>query len=160
MVQNPPKKLANSLANAQTYIQLQLSVDLTLAIEMQLCQEVIVVPSDRLTLVPNMPAQVLGLISHRSVVFWVIDLPQLFGLGFLEPSLQEYQIAILRSLDEVPLGIAVGAVKGVTRFSPDQILSPIGVVDPGLIPYLRGIVPKPSGNILVLDAEKILALTE
>jgi positive phototaxis protein PixI len=155
MIQNPTKTATKTQSIAQPYVQLQIGT-LTVAIEMQLCQEMIVVPSDRLTLLPNMPAQVLGLISHRSTVFWVLDLSQLFGLGFLEPSLQEYQIAVLRSPDDVPLGIAVEAVKGVARFSTEEILSPVGVVDPGLIPYLRGCVGQAESMVLVLDT---LAIT-
>ncbi|MEE3717231.1 chemotaxis protein CheW [Tumidithrix elongata RA019] len=137
------------------YLTLQLEPKFTVAVPLHQVQETFVAPRDRLTLLPNMSMHVLGLIAHRSMVFWVIDLPQLFGLGLLEPSSREYQIAVLRSADGEPLGIAVEAVKDVIRLTLEEISSPDGIVEPNLMPYLEGCVSRSQGNLWVLNAEKI-----
>ncbi|CAN1211030.1 hypothetical protein TUMEXPCC7403_12590 [Tumidithrix helvetica PCC 7403] len=141
------------------YLALQLEPKFAVAIALAQVQETFIAPRDRLTLLPNMPAHVLGLIAHRSMVFWVIDLPHLFGLGLLEPSSREYQIAVLRSADGEPLGIAVEAVKDVIRLTLEEISSPDGIADPSLIPYLEGCVSRFQGNLWVLNAEKIMSLS-
>jgi positive phototaxis protein PixI len=139
----------------QAYLKLQLDSKTQAALPMEGAQEVIIVPIDRLTFMPNMPSCVLGLLNQRSRVFWVVDLPQLLEMQPLPSDAQQYNIAIVR-VGNVALALAVFAVKGVTRFFNEAIQSPIGTVAPGLTPYLRGLVPQEREILLVLDPEAIL----
>jgi positive phototaxis protein PixI len=127
----------------------------TAAIAMDYAQEATILSADRLTLMPNMPGHFLGLVNHRSRIFWAIDLASLFGFTPLEFNAETYQIVVLNFKDE-PLGLAVRSVQGVRRFGLDQILSAETTVRAELIPYLKGCVDQDSGQLLVLDAEALV----
>ncbi len=128
----------------------------TAAIAMDYAQEATVIPADRLTLMPNMPGHFLGLVNHRSRIFWAIDLASLFGFTPLEFNAETYQIVVLNFKDE-PLGLAVRSVQGVRRFGIDQILSAETTIKAELIPYLKGCIEQDQGQILVLDAEALVS---
>jgi positive phototaxis protein PixI len=130
-------------AVGQTYLKLQLDTKTQAALAMDAAQEVIVVSSESLTFMPNMPTCVLGLLNQRSRVYWVVDLPQLLEMQPLPSDAQQYNIAIVRS------GNAALAL-------PEVIQSPIGTVAPGLTPYLRGLVPQGKEILLVLEPQAIL----
>jgi positive phototaxis protein PixI len=125
------------------------------AIAMDYAQEATIVPMERLTLMPNMPGHFLGLVNHRSRIFWAIDLASLFGFTPLEFNAETYQIVVLNCNDE-PLGLAVRSVQGVRRFGVDRIRSAETTVRAELIPYLKGCVDDENGQILVLDAEALV----
>ncbi|MCU0535912.1 MAG: chemotaxis protein CheW [Hydrococcus sp. Prado102] len=142
-------------AVGQAYLKFQLDSKTQAALPMDAAQEVLIVPSSRLTFMPNMPSCILGLLNQRSRVFWVIDLPQLLEMQPLPSDTQQYSLTIVRVGNAV-LALAVMNVKGVTRFPSEVIQSPIGTVAPGLTPYLRGLVPQEREILLVLDPEAIL----
>lgn len=145
----------NTKRLGQPHVCLRLDQKHQAAINTALAQEVLVIPQQRLTVMPNMPAAVMGLLNHRSRIFWVIDLPQLFGLVPLDPRSPEYHLAILRVNDK-PVGIAVQQVQGITRFSTENIQSALdNDIAPGLVPYLQGCIPQAEEMLLVLDAAAI-----
>ena len=139
------------------YIRLSLDGRTMAAVSTDQAQEVMVIPRHRLTVMPNMSTAAMGLLNHRSRIFWVLDLPQLFGLPPLDPRSQEYHLVILRINDQA-VGLAVQSVLGVTRFSTAEIQSPLDHdITPGLVPYLKGCLPKAEELLLVLDAEVVAA---
>jgi len=148
----------NNQALGEPHIRLRLDEQTLAVISTSQAQEVLVVPQQRLTVMPNMPAAVVGLLNHRSRIFWVLDLPQLCGLAPLDPRSLEYHLAILR-IDDKSVGLAVRQVVGVTRFPEIEIQSPMGQkdIDPSLVPYLRGYMPQAEGILLVLEAAAIAA---
>lgn len=137
------------------YLKLQIDRQIPLALPMESAQEVTIVPVSRLTAMPNMPHCVLGLLNQRSRVFWIVDLARLLGIGSLPLDIQQHNIVIVRG-NNSSLGLAVESVKGVMRFPLETIQSPIGTVDAGLTPYLRGCVPQEREILLVLDPEAIV----
>nr|WP_238718097.1 chemotaxis protein CheW [Petrachloros mirabilis] len=137
------------------YLKLRLDAEITALIPMVFAQEVLVVPEERLTLIPNMPAWALGLLNQRSRVFWVVDLLRLFNQDAFAVSQRLYNIVILRA-DQMPLGIAVPQVNGVLRFPSEALQSPVGAVSDHLTPYLRGCVPWENDILLVLDPQAIV----
>ena len=84
-----------------------------------------------------------------------MDLFQLLEIQPIDRSLQEYNLAIIRTQDAA-LGVVVPIIRGVTRFATDDIQSPVGNVAPGLVPYLQGCVLDETNILLVLDAEAII----
>ena len=145
----------NAKATGNPHIRLRLDDNHLAAINTDQAQEVLVIHQQRLTVMPNMPAAVMGLLNHRSRIFWVLDLPQLFGLTPLEPRSPEYHLAILR-VNEKSIGLAIQEVQGVTRFSTEVIQSAIdNELSPGLIPYLKGCIPQDEEMLLVLDGAAI-----
>lgn len=150
------------------YIQLQLNDSAIAAVDTRQAQEVLVIAPQQLAVMPNLPTTVMGLINHRSRIFWVIDLPQIFGLTPLDPRAAEYHLAVLH-VDNVHVGIAVQQVLGVTRVAQEAIASPFDNHLPeALVPYLRGCVPlgaqsrsrsgpSPQDMLLILDGAAIAA---
>jgi positive phototaxis protein PixI len=134
------------------YFCLQLDPTTVGLIDMKYAQEVLIVPADRLTLMPNMPDQVLGLFPHRNRIFWIIDLPQLLGLPPL--AIDAYHVIILH-IQDVWVGLAGVRSQGMRRFSNDQIVSPVGNVSVELERFLRGCILEEEGMIFVLDGEAI-----
>jgi positive phototaxis protein PixI len=137
------------------YLHVQIDSQTQILLPMATTQEVLITPASRLTIMPNMSPYFLGLLNQRSRIFWVIDLPKLLDLAPLKLDIQQYSIAIIRS-GKMALGLAVEKVKGVTRFPTEKIQSPIGTVEPGLIPYLRGCIAQERQIFLILEAEAIL----
>lgn len=138
------------------YLRLQLTPDTTAVLATDDTQEVLVVPGYKLTVMPNMPEVVLGLLNHRNRVIWVIDLPLLLGLPALELDVTQLTVAIIRPAGEKPLGLAVRQIRGLVRLETEAIQSPVGTVAAGLIPYLRGCCLHHQEILLVLAAEAII----
>ena len=137
------------------YLRLQLADGIPTAIPMEAAREVLVVPAEQISPIPNMPDCLLGLLNQRSRVFWVVDLSIMLGYAGLTANTRQYNIVILQ-VGQIPLGLAVPSVQGVTRFPVDIIQSPIGTVAPTIAPYLRGCLPEEREILLVLDPDAIV----
>lgn len=137
------------------YLRFQLDQQTPAILSMKYAQEVLIVPVRRITPMPNMPECVLGLLNWRNQVLWVIDLALMLKLQPLMTTAQQYHMVIIR-VGQVPLGLVVQEVKGVTRFTTDSIQSPMEVVTSGLIPYLYGCILQKQEILLVLNAEAII----
>ena len=139
-----------------TYLKFQLDQQTPAILSMEHAQEVVIVPVGRITPMPNMPKCVLGLLNRRNRVLWVIDLAQMLKLQPLDTNIQQYHTAIIK-VGQIPLGLVVQEVKGVTRFTPDCIQLPQGLVTSGgLAPYLHGYILHQQEILLVLNAEAIM----
>lgn len=143
----------------EPYLQLRLTQKTIAALPMIYAQEVIILPRSHLTVMPNMPNCVMGLLNRRSRVFWVIDLPQLLDQGVIAPEKQQLAIAIIR-VENIPLGLAVEEVQGVIRLNAEEIQSPVGTVASGLVPYLKGCILQTQSNqaevLMILDSQAIV----
>lgn len=120
---------------------------------MEYAQEVIIVPTTRLSPVPNMPGCVLGLLNRRSRILWVVNLAQLLNLSASEPIDRQYQIIIIH-VKQVKLGLVVQSVKGVTHFPPQSSQAPTELFT-RFASYVSGCIPQGDEMLIVLDAEKI-----
>ena len=138
-----------------SYLRLDLDQQTPAILSMEHTQEVLVVPIKRITPMPNMAECVLGLLNWRNRVLWIIDLAQMLKLHSLDTAAQQYHIAIIR-VGQVPLGLVVQKVKGVTQFLPDCIQSPTGLVTSSLIPYVHGCIHQQNEILLVLNTEAIV----
>ena len=140
------------------YLKFQLSPHLSAVLSMKHIQEVLLLPSQRITSMPSMPACVLGLTHRRSRVLWVVDLAQLLGMVHQQTSIQQNNLIIVQ-VGSVPLGFVVHHVEGMTWFSADVIQSPIGQINASIVPYLRGYILQTQEQqqeaVLVLDTEAI-----
>jgi positive phototaxis protein PixI len=138
-----------------TYLKFKFGQQTPAALSMNRAQEVVVLPVERLTPMPNMPAHVMGLLNRRSRVLWVVDLARMLGLPGIETNTQHYNIVII-SNGSATFGLIVQAIEGVVRLTTECIQSPLGQVSSGLVPYLRGCVLQEQEILLVLDAEAIM----
>jgi positive phototaxis protein PixI len=142
-------------AASEMFLRFKLDNQTTAVVPMQQTQEALVLPSERISVVPNLPASVLGLFNRRSSLLWLVDLPQLLGLEPIDRYANSYDLVLLK-VGQIPLAVAVRAIQGVVRFVPDEIKSPIGSFNPEFTPYLRGWILKEQELVLVLDPEAII----
>jgi positive phototaxis protein PixI len=141
------------------FLRFQLDNQTAAVVPMHQTQEAIVVPSGRVSVIPNLPSPVLGIFSRRSSLLWLVDLPEILGLEPLDRHCYSYDIALLK-VEQMPLAVAVRAIQGMVRFSPEEIRSPIGSFNPAFTPYLRGWILQEQELILVLDPEAIIKAQE
>jgi twitching motility protein PilI len=149
----PPTNLTPNKVG-EPYLRLQLEEHIPAVLSMKHTQNVVAVPANRISPVPNLPDCILGLLYQRSRVFWVIDLPQALDLLPIDRNLQEYYVTIAK-IDNLPLGLVVPEIKGIFRIIEKQISSPTGSIASGLIPYLKGCVIQDKEVLPVLDPEAI-----
>ena len=137
------------------FLRLKLDEQTYAVVPMLQTKEAIVLPTGRISVIPNLPSPILGLFNRRSSLLWLVDLPEILGLEPLDRHAHSYDIALL-DVGQVPLGIAVRAIQGVTRFAQEQIESPIGSFNPAFTPYLRGWILQEKELVLVLEPEAII----
>lgn len=126
--------------SGEPYLNLRLTSQVQAVLPMTQAVEALVIPSERVNPMPNMPPWVMGLLNQRTRIFWVLDLPQFLGLLPVAPVAQGYCIVILREQHRT-VAIAVPEVSGITRVDPAMIESPNETVNAALAPYLRGYLP-------------------
>ncbi|MGB3615444.1 MAG: chemotaxis protein CheW [Elainellaceae cyanobacterium] len=141
-------------AAGNAHLKFYLTEDMPAIFAMRYIQEVVVLPTQRLTPMPNMHPAMLGLMNRRSRVLWVVDLARLIGLPHLDAMTQNYSL-ILIQVGHVALGLAVHHLDGMISFKKEDIQSPIGRVTTELIPYIRGCVLQNKEITMVLDVEAI-----
>jgi positive phototaxis protein PixI len=143
------------------YLSLQLERDVTVAVQLKNVRETLVLAAERFTQMPNVHHCLMGLVEHRSKVFWVLDLPQLLGFTPLQANAMETHLAILQ-IGGSFLGLAVYRIGQVIRFSETDIISPQELpktktpIEIGA--FLRGWINQGESDrdfLYVLDAEAI-----
>ena len=153
----PNDRLAKPIG--EMYLKFRLNAHAPAVLSMRAVQEALVLPSRRLTPMPNVPSAMMGLMNRRSRVIWVVDLAQLLELSALDFNAQQYTLILIQA-GSVQLGLAVQQVEGMIRLQPDEIQSPVGQISAALVPYLRGCAlqqqEQKSEIALVLDAEAIV----
>lgn len=141
------------------YLKFRLNAQTPAVFSMRSVQEALVLPSRRLTPLPNMPAPMMGLMNRRSRVIWVVDLAHLLGLSTLDANAQQYTLILIQA-GAVPLALAVQQVEGMMRLPLDEIQSPVGHLTAALVPYVRGCAVQAQSTkpemLLVLDPEAIV----
>lgn len=157
MNNNTKTILANHQQNklGDTYLKFQLNQQSAAILSMDFTQEAVILPVDAITPMPNMPNCILGLMNWRSRIIWTVDLPKMFNLESLDHRLRQYNIVVIK-VESLILGLVVQEIKGITKFMPDEIRSPIGQVASSLVPYLQGCIVQPEDVFLVLDAKAII----
>jgi positive phototaxis protein PixI len=137
------------------FLKFQLDRQTCAVVAMLETQEAIVLPSGRISVIPNLPSPVLGLFNRRSSLLWLVDLPEILGLEPIDRHAHSFDVALLK-VGNVPLAVAVRSIQGVVRFAQEEIESPIGSFNPAFTPYLRGWILQEKELILVLEPEAII----
>jgi positive phototaxis protein PixI len=143
----------------ESFLRLQITPELTVAIALDWVEETRLVMATDLTPIPNMPPHVLGLISTKGQVFWLLSLAQLFGLPPAQENLQRYEVAIIRAFvgadqpEELFLGLAVQQIKGSIRLGVKEFVPIDDTVAPAIAPFLIGYAAKAEESLLILNPE-------
>ncbi len=104
-----------------------------------------------LTLVPNAPDYILGVMSLRGAMLPVIDLSR--RLGITQAARDEKTRILVVSPDEEDVGFMVDRVSGVLKVTPDAIKPVPENIEHGA-EFLRGIVRKEDRLYILLDLMK------
>ncbi len=141
----------------EPYLRCQLTPQISGLVSMEFVQESLLVPGEQITFLPNMPSFVMGLMTSRDRVFFVIDLPHLIGLSSPCSLLQSYQIIVLRISplmspitnpnQELFLGLVVPRIQGVMRVISEVMATPQESLPQSLFPFIQGTI-KEGENIL------------
>ncbi len=119
-------------------------------------QEIILM--GEITVIPEVPPYIRGLINLRGKVIPIVDLRLRFGLE--AGATDEHTRIIVVSANEIVFGIVVDAVNEVLRIEPNQAEPP----PQGLIgleqTYIDGLVKMEQKIMILLNIEKILSQTD
>lgn len=146
-------------AAGNPYIKFQLASN-TVLLSMERVQETLIVDAGQITLLPSMPASVIGIMNSRDRVFCVFDLAQLLIPTKLIAT-RQYQIIVLQTTDPTPIqvGFAVDNFQGIMRLRAEQIQPSLNSSIDNLAPYVSGAVTVDT-TLPVLEFDRILeALT-
>jgi purine-binding chemotaxis protein CheW len=114
-----------------------------------------VLKSYHLTIVPNSPDYILGVMTLRGTVLPVIDLCKRFGLAQATKD-EKSRIVVASSADE-EAGLLVDRVTGVFKILPDEIKPVPENIEQGA-EFLRGIVRTADRLYILLDLEKVVGV--
>ncbi|MGE0680210.1 MAG: chemotaxis protein CheW [Candidatus Binatia bacterium] len=120
------------------------------AIELSYVREVY--PLKELTLLPDTPAFLAGIINVRGQIVSVVDLKKFFTLP--EKGLTDLNKVIIVNNGHIEFGLLVDAVAGVRRIPVLEVQPPLPTLTGIHREYLRGVT---SRHLVILDAAKILA---
>lgn len=147
-----PQMHQSETSVGESYLRFQIIKDTPAILLMKYVQEVLIVPTGRITPMPNMPECVLGLFNRRNRILWAIDLALMLTSQPVDASSQQYHMMIIR-VGETPLSLIVREIKGVTRLASD--LQPFDE-DTTTQPYFQGYIWQQQEKLLVLNAEAIV----
>jgi positive phototaxis protein PixI len=139
----------------QPYLRVRLDPQTLAILSLRYLQEVVVIPVQNLTPLPNLPPCLLGVINRRSRVLWAIDLPQLLQFPSSAFKAQQYNIVIVR-VGGITAGFVVPAIEGMVRLTNERLEPPPSAANIDLSSYVRGCVGQDSGRLWVLDVAAIL----
>lgn len=114
-----------------------------------------IIKYQKITIVPRSPKFLKGITSIRGKVLPVIDLKERLGLG--EGDGKGQKIMVLSS-GEGPVGVLVGTISGVFRFTPSELLLPPQTLTDVEKNFIEGIVKINNRFITILKVDEILRI--
>lgn len=161
MSQKPAGLAPKSLLTLGTgYLRVSVFDSVSVLLPLTQVQEVIALPSHRLSALPNLPAPVLGLMNRRSQVLWLVDLVYLLGMGRLELEALTHHVVVLK-VGNVSFGVAVKAIEGMVSIAQDAFVPVPPQVPPSALPYLKSCARVASSEtsaalLMVLNPDALL----
>ncbi len=136
------------------YLQFKLNPSTTAALLVNFTQEVVVLPFEVITPVPNTSELILGLMNWRNRIIWVVDLPRILGFESHIHQMRQCNIIVVHDKAET-VGLMVPEIKGTVRFNSVTIQSAENQVST-IVPYLEGCIWREDELNLVLNIQAIL----
>jgi positive phototaxis protein PixI len=137
------------------YLKVLLDRDTPAAISMDSTRAALSIEPSRIAPMPNMPTHVVGMLSHRSRVFWVIDLAKMLGMPAVNLRQPKLNVLLLE-VERQSIALLVPQIDGVMRFLPEEVISPLGNFSAELVPYLHGWLPHSRDILLVLSTRALV----
>ena len=134
----------------EPYLRLQLDSNTQAVLPMKSAQQVLIIPYQRVTSIPNMPSHIIGLVSQRNRIYWLIDLCALLGLNFNSKNVREYNVTFIQ-INKFAVALAVKKIKGVCRITEEQIHYSLESVNEKILPYINGYIIEQEKLIYILN---------
>jgi purine-binding chemotaxis protein CheW len=125
-------------------------------VEVALVQEI--VRMQTITPVPLSESEIAGLINLRGEVLTAVDVRSRLGLPLATS--ERPQINVVVRVDDEPVSLLVDEIGGVIEVSTVTFEATPSTVDPVVRPLILGAYTLPDQLLLLLDARKLLALSE
>ena len=106
-----------------------------------------------ITVVPDAPAYIEGVINLRGKIIPVVDLRKRFAEKFSPDRRNRILVA---ELNGHQVGLVVDAASEVLRLSPDVIEPPPNILDRGELNYVTGVAKLGDKLVILIDLEKIM----
>jgi twitching motility protein PilI len=151
-----------NVASGDAYIKFQLTTKMVALLSMSQVQESLIVEAAKITPLPSMPKSTLGMMNSRDRVFCIFDLAQLLTLSAELISSRQYQIIVLKTMNEpsIFIGFAVSQLQGIVRLSTDKIKSAADDTPTSLVPFLSGVAQQAESMMPIIELNSVLnALT-
>ncbi|MCS6942371.1 MAG: chemotaxis protein CheW [Geminocystis sp.] len=103
------------------FLQVHLSDFLEFLIPKSLILEVIILPRDRVTFMPNAPPYIIGLFYHKNRIFFLVDVDIFLNPTFAPTVTDEYLVVTVENNDCL-LGLTVKGVGVLQQIEKDKIL--------------------------------------
>lgn len=131
-----PQLFTSTDLEGSPFLRAQLTADITVGIPLHYVEEVRLISHEMLTLMPNMPDSVLGLVQAKGHIFWLVNLAEMIGLTVKGNRSNRYEMIMVRTQDlslkmgvssshisnqDLFLGFAVQRVKGTLRLHPEDL---------------------------------------
>lgn len=119
-------------------------------------REVISVPPDRITTIPNASPLLLGTLNVRGRVIWVADLGQFLGATALNTDRAEIPVLAVEDQDMM-LGLAVEQIVGMEWLDVEEVQM-LSKAPDSMTPFLRGewLLDNTHQYLRLLDQKAIL----
>jgi purine-binding chemotaxis protein CheW len=136
------------------YITFKLEEDY--GIELTRIKEII--RNQELTIVPETPKFILGILNLRGIAVPVIDLRKLFQLP--EKHMDEYAVIIVMEILGRLIGMLVDGVSDMISIKEENITDPPRFTDRKGTKFIKGMYEKEKKFIMLLDADKLFSADE
>ena len=138
------------------YLRISITPQMVALLPMDATQEVLTLPARRLTLIPNMPDCVMGIVNQRSHFYWAVDLAKLLGLTTTMTKRQSYNLALLNAQTSA-VGLIIQGIDGVIRAPLEALGSPLQTSHDDLSGYLQGTLSFDGVSWPVLNPRSIIS---
>ena len=119
-------------------------------------REIVRVPE--ITIVPNAPEAIEGVINLRGKIIPVMDLRKRFGSPAIQPDKKNRILVV--ELENKLLGLIVSSASEVLKIAPSEIESPGSVFAEGESSYVTGVGKLKGRLIILLDIARLLRQPE
>ncbi|MBV6626040.1 MAG: purine-binding chemotaxis protein CheW [Rivularia sp. (in: Bacteria)] len=136
------------------YLQFELNQNTAAVLLVNFIQEVVVLPLGSITSIPNTSESILGLMSWRNRIIWVVDLPKILGFESQLYGMRQCNIIVISHQKET-IGLMVPQIRGTVRFNSAAIQSSNNQ-DNHIVPYLSGCIQHEDELNLILNIQAIL----
>jgi purine-binding chemotaxis protein CheW len=117
-----------------------------------------IIRHQELTVIPEAPSFILGVLSLRGIAVPIIDLRKLFQLP--EHKINEYSVIIVMEVLGRLLGMLVDGVSDMIAINNDDITPPPKFTDRKGTKFIKGMVEKEKKFIMLLDVNKLFSSDE